>query len=258
MAEQGVRAVASPTDDWVVHLLAGPFVTCRGEHRRVPEGSKRLLAFVALSRGRVERPYAAGVLWPFVDETRAAGNLRSALWRLRRAGIDVVVADKWSLALAENTAVDVHLAREWASRLIRGAPLEEDLMLPPGSVTKTLLPGWCDDWVIIERERTRQSLLHALETLSGHLLDRGRCAEATEAAMSAIAMEPLRESAQRALLDALLADGNRPAADRSLDAFTARLRDELGIEPSTHLSARLASSAPRTTLASDAREACVS
>src|ERR687896_289887 len=86
----------------VIHLVGGPYVRYGAEQRSVPEGSKKLLAFVALRRGRVERQYAAGALWPFGDDLRAAGNLRSALWRLRRAGIDVIEADKWSLRLAED------------------------------------------------------------------------------------------------------------------------------------------------------------
>src|SRR5690242_21218853 len=46
-----------------------------------------------------------------------------------------------------------------------------------------LLPGWYDDWVLMERERVRQRLLHALEALSGQLAQVGRCAEAVDAAM---------------------------------------------------------------------------
>jgi DNA-binding SARP family transcriptional activator len=83
----------------VVHLLAGPYITVGPERREVPEGSKQLLVFVVLRRRRVERRQAAGALWPLGDEERAAGNLRSALWRLRRARIDVLLADKWSLVL---------------------------------------------------------------------------------------------------------------------------------------------------------------
>ena len=73
----------------------------------MPEGSKRLLAFVALRRGRVERRHAAGTLWPVGDDGRAAGNLRSALWRLRGADIEIMQCDKWSLRLADEVAVDV-------------------------------------------------------------------------------------------------------------------------------------------------------
>lgn len=83
----------------VLHLFGGPYVTI-GEHRQeVPEGSKRLLAFVALRRTRVERRQVAGALWPFGGDGRAGGNLRSALWRLRGAGIDVMAVDKWALSL---------------------------------------------------------------------------------------------------------------------------------------------------------------
>jgi hypothetical protein len=63
----------SDDDVPILNLSGGPFVSY-GRHRvAVPEGSKRLLVFVALHRDRVERRYAAG-------------NLRSALWRLNGFG----------------------------------------------------------------------------------------------------------------------------------------------------------------------------
>ena len=86
----------------------------------MPEGSKRLLVFVALRRVRVERRCAAGTLWPIGGDLRAAGNLRSALWRLRRAGIDLIVADKWSLMLSDEVLVDLRIMEDWAARLIGG------------------------------------------------------------------------------------------------------------------------------------------
>jgi len=225
----------------VVHLFEGPYVTCGGQRFAVPQGSKRLLAFVALRRGRVERPYASGALWPFGDDVRAAGNLRSALWRLRRSGIDVLDADKWSLTLAEDVAVDVHVLADWASRLIHGTPASDDLSLsrlPSGALD--LLPGWYDDWAIVERERTRQRMLHALEALSRALSDLGRHADAVEAAMTAVAAEPLRESAQRVLLEAHLSQGNRAEAERAYLSFRSLMRAELGTEPSAQIAALLA------------------
>jgi DNA-binding SARP family transcriptional activator len=49
---------------------------------------------------RVERRHVAGILWPLGHDSRAAGNLGSALWRLRGAGIDILQTDKWSIALS--------------------------------------------------------------------------------------------------------------------------------------------------------------
>lgn len=224
-----------------VHLFEGPYVTCGGERQAVPEGSKRLLAFVALRRGRVERPYAAEALWPFGDDERAAGNLRSALWRLRRAGIDVIVSDKWSLALADHVVVDVQRLSEWASRLIHGAALPEDHSLArlPADALK-LLSAWLDDWVIIERERMRQRVLHAMESLSRRLTAMGRYNEAVGVALTAIAAEPLRESAHRALIETHVAQDNRIKADQAFRTFQALIRSELGVDPSRELAALVA------------------
>src|SRR5689334_25121866 len=83
----------------VVVLLGGPYVTFRGDRLEIPDGSKKLLAFVALGTGRVDRRHAAGSLWPFGNDERASGNLRSALWRLKCAGIDILESDKCSLKI---------------------------------------------------------------------------------------------------------------------------------------------------------------
>jgi hypothetical protein len=78
--------------------------------------------------------------------------------------------------------------------------------MPSWAEALELLPGWYDDWVLLEREPLRQRVLHGLEALSRHLVRAGRFAEAVEAAMVAVAVEPLRESAQRALVTAHLAE----------------------------------------------------
>jgi DNA-binding SARP family transcriptional activator len=222
----------------ILHLFGGPYITLSGQRKEVPEGSKRLLVFVALHRVRVERRCAAGTLWPIGGELRAAGNLRSALWRLRRAGIDLIVADKWSLTLADEVVVDLRVIEEWAARLIGGTATIDDL----GSMrwqaeALDLLPGWYDDWALMERERIRQRMLHALEALSRTLAHQSRWAEAVEAALAAVTAEPLRESAQRTLIAAHLAEGNWIEGRRAFDAYRDLLRRELGTEPSADLAA---------------------
>lgn len=219
-----------------VHLFGGPFVSVDGRCCDVPHGSRRLLAFVAFRPGRVERSYAAGLLWPFGDDARASSNLRSALWRLRRAGIDVLAADKWSLWLDPDVPVDLRQTADWAGRLIHGTDLEVDRTLAelPGDALN-LLPGWQDDWVIIERERIRQRVLHALEALSRRLSAEGRYADAIDVAFRAVADEPLRESAQRVLMEAYLAQGNQVEASRLYTDYAALVRAELGVAPSRDL-----------------------
>src|SRR5262249_57351748 len=87
-------------DATTLHLIGGgPYLTVDRQRREVPEGSKQLLALVALRRRRGERRWAAGTLWAFPGEERAAGNPRASLWRLRRARIYGRVARQWALAL---------------------------------------------------------------------------------------------------------------------------------------------------------------
>ena len=235
--DDGLAHYGKNLDPPVVHLISGtPYVSIGRQCREVPEGSKQLLVLVALRRRRVERRWAAGTLWPFGDEARAAGNLRSALWRLRRAGIDVISTDKWSLTLSSNVLVDLHIMDQRARRLIEGRARDEDFTVSSSwAGALDLLPGWYDDWLVMERERIRQRILHALEAMSWQLASMGRFADAIEAAMLALSAEPLRESAQRALMAAYIAEGNLAEARLSYRSFRDLVHRELGVEPSTDL-----------------------
>lgn len=219
-----------------VLLLGGPYVILNGDRLEIPDGSKKLLAFVALGAGRVDRRYAAGSLWPFGNDERASGNLRSALWRLKCAGIDILESDKCSLMLRPGTVVDVAILSEWAGRLVDGSATPTDLRAVNWrNDIMDLLPGWYDDWVIFERERIRQRFLHALEKLARRLVIVGRCAEAVEAAISAVHADPLRESATSVLIEAHLAEGNLVEGRRAYERYRDLLRRELGVEPGREL-----------------------
>jgi DNA-binding SARP family transcriptional activator len=217
-------------------MLGGPYVLRAGRRCNIPEGSKRLLAFVALHGGRVDRRVAAGTLWPDGADERAAGNLRSALWRLKGAGIDVLEADNLVLRLRPHVVSDVHALCDWAARLVERRATPEDLrILSWDPEAADILPGWYDDWVICERERIRQRLLHGLEAASRELVARGQPGDAVEAAMNAVRFEPLRESAQQVLIEAHLAEGNYVEALRAFRSYEALAQQELGIAPGPSL-----------------------
>jgi len=227
-----VTEVDAPT----LHVLGGPHVEAGGRCVPVPEGSKRLVAFVALNDRRVERCRAASVLWPNADRHRAAGNLRSAIWRLRGAGLDILAADNSWIRLRPELRTDLEGLAQWASRVMSGNAEPADIALRPAlAPALDMLPGWYDDWVLLERERLRQPLLQAVETLAHLLVRERRCGEAIDAALVAVSVEPLRESAQRALIVAHLAEGNRCEALRSYGTYEEILERELGICPSIEL-----------------------
>lgn len=216
-----------------VCLLDGLYVVDDGHRYTVPEGSERLLVFVALRNGHaVSRRKIAGALWPSVPEDRAAGNLRTALWRLRASGIQILNADRHALSIKLGTSIDIFAVDGWAGRLVNGTADENDISIRHFHPAATeLLPGWYDDWIIFERERIRQRLLHALEILSRRLAQEGRFGEAVEAALTATDIDPLRESAQKALILIYISEGNVAQARNTYRAYARLLHSELGISP---------------------------
>ena len=83
----------------------------------VPEGSKRLLVFVALHRGRVEHRYAVGTLWPVRDDIRAAGNLRSVRWCLNGIALRLLKLISMAFTMRNDVLDDLHVVGAWATRL---------------------------------------------------------------------------------------------------------------------------------------------
>ena len=216
-----------------VTVLGGLSLSCDGRRLPIPPGSRKLLAYLALHQAGVDRRVAAGVLWPDVEDARAAGNLRSALWRLQQVGCPLVTAEQSWLGLADDVEVDLTRLEAWATRVLGHSPAAGDLGVDPGPIAELeLLPGWYDDWVLAVRARVQLRLLHALEALSRLLRRAGRLAAAVEAMHVAVLAEPLRESGQLALIEAHQAAGDWIAAQRQYDAFRSILRREVGVEPS--------------------------
>jgi DNA-binding SARP family transcriptional activator len=227
-------AAATP----ILHLLGSPYISHGEKRYSIADGGTRLLAVLAINSGDLERRYVAARLWPDANDVRAAGNLRTALWRLNTPGIALVEASKTSLRLREDLNVDAHLLGDWAARMISGAPCLGDLARTPWDLEHLeILPGWYDDWIVLERERLRQRLLHALEVLGERLIVAGRIGEAVEVALVAVKSDPLRESAERILIAAYLAEGNRSDARRCFREHCELVNAELGTKPSSDLAA---------------------
>ena len=211
--------------------LMGTFALVAGDQPvRLPMTAQRVVAFLALARKPVSRLYVAGHLWPDASEAHAAASLRSALWRARRAG-DIVRADAYELALDPGVDVDVTAVLDLVRR-VGGAAIgtaEIDAL----SRTDDLLPGWYDEqWLEIERECFRVLRAHALERLTERLTEEGRLDEALEAGLAAVAADPLRETAHRALIRVQLAEGNTAEAVRHFHVWARLSERSLGLEPS--------------------------
>jgi DNA-binding SARP family transcriptional activator len=229
--------------------LLGDFSLHRGQAQvALPLGPQRLLAFLAI-KGPAPRPVIMGMLWPEVSEPHARGSLRTALWRLHRGVPCLLRSAGDMLALHPDMQVDIQAMTKSAQVILRDAS-----QVSAGHavlrIRGELLPGWYDDWVIFERERLRQLRLHALDALAERYTVQGRYADALEAAMESVYIEPLRESANRIVIAIHLAEGNVAEAARHYQFFWELLRAELGLEPSEELTAMLSAVARKAEAAS--------
>jgi DNA-binding SARP family transcriptional activator len=202
----------------------------------LPRGAQRLIAWLGLC-GRPARGAIAGHLWPEVPEDRAQASLRSALWRVQRAVPGLVDASGGALRLARGVHVDVRDLTRWAQRVLDRQALGDGPFAPEVALHGELLPGWYDDWVLLERERLRQLRMHALEVRAETLAGAGRYGEAIEAAYAAVRTEPLRESAHRTVVRVHLAEGNVGEAVRAYASFRDLLTVELGVPPTAQMDA---------------------
>ena len=200
----------------------------------LPRGAQRLVAHLGLTR-RPARTAIAGQLWPDVPEVHAHGSLRSALWRVQKIAPGLIRVAGDSLALAAGVHVDVRELTTWAERVSDPGTSVEDLDASDVVLRGELLPGWYDDWVLLDRERLRQLRMHALEVLADRLARAHRYGDAVQAAYSAVRGEPLRESAHRAVVRVHLAEGNLVEAVRAYEAFCSLLADELGVAPTRQM-----------------------
>lgn len=246
-----------------VRLLGQFGVESAGAPVEVPASTHRLVAFLALQGHEVERGYASTCLWLDKSEQRAGANLRSALWRLRQCPVQLVTVTSSHVGLAAHVDVDA------AELLVRARTLIDERAgvdvdgMEVGDLARDLLPAWYDDFVELERERFRQLRLHALEALAHRLLLAGRPARAVDAALTAVAADPLRESAHRAVIEVHLAEGNVAEAVRQFGTLSTVLGEQLGIAPSArtralvapHLADGRASLAPPAVPAHPARPA---
>ncbi|MFE0520875.1 BTAD domain-containing putative transcriptional regulator [Streptomyces sp. NPDC058954] len=215
--------------------LLGSFAVRIADHTLVlPLGAQRLFVLLALQPDGVHRGVAAEHLWPDCPPCRAAANLRSALYQVRRVPQPSVIEGAChQLQLSSQIQVDLRIAEAKAREIAAGTgPLpsaDEDAV---GDLTRELLPGWPDDWLVLERECWDQLRIRALESLARRFQTARQYLPALQIALSVLSVEPLRETPHRIMIEVHLAEGNVASAFQCYRKYRALLHKELGIAPS--------------------------
>lgn len=234
-------AEAPPAPAMSLALLGGFTVALDGEAVEFPTATQRLVAVLAL-RGRMSRSRLAGTLWPETTEHRALARLRTGIWRINGVTDRLVVPCGGAVDLGAGVEVDVRRLVAGSLAILRAGPsaplTDAHAVLDDEG---DLLPDWEDEWLVADRERLRQMRLHVLETVAEQLAAAGCFGLAMEAALAALRMDTLRESAHRVVIRIHLAEGNISDARRAYDRCRLIMVRDVGVEPSPAVTRMLAS-----------------
>jgi DNA-binding SARP family transcriptional activator len=190
--------------------------------------ARSLLAWLALHPGEHPRADVAARFWPDVLDSSARASLRNAVWALRRAVAEdaALVATRTHVGLAGPPVV-------WVDAAAFDACVAEDRLDAALELSRgELLAGLDDEWVYDHREAHRARLSEVLERVAARAQASGDLKGAIAWTRRRVALDPLAEDAQRALIARLDLAGDRAGALTAYARLRERLRRELGISPS--------------------------
>jgi TolB-like protein len=202
--------------------------------------AKALLAYLARHPGRrTSRDRLGALLWGRCGDERARTNLRQTLMLVRktlaRAAGPCVIGHGDALYLdPDHVMVDVaefeELCREQApDALERAAALYRGEFLEGFALNEEFY----EEWLRAERQSLEERALDALMTLLRCHLDAGNAEQAIRVARKALSLDPLRETAHRALMQLFADTGDRALALKQYQSCCDVLSAELGVQPET-------------------------
>ncbi|MCB0164713.1 MAG: AAA family ATPase, partial [Anaerolineae bacterium] len=216
-----------------VRLLGKFEINRDGQVIEIPlRPAQSLLAYLLLNADKsIRREKLAGLLWPDSDEASARNNLRQTLWRLRSViGEDYFVTDR--VAVGFNAQADYRLDADTLQTAVTATTSADQLMVIVSVYEDRLLPGFYDEWVLLEQERLQALFEDRMQRLLDRLVEAGRWREAREWAEWWIARGQQPEPAYRALMLAQAGLGDRAGVAAAYQRCVEVLDEEFGVEPS--------------------------
>ncbi len=192
-----------------------------------------LLVYLARSPKRARtRDHLVGLLWGEKPESAARHSLNEAVRVLRKYADEGGLESEGDQIRLSEGAVQLDVDR-FEARLAK-----EDWAGAAELVTGEFLEGFfvpdCsefDSWLTTERLAWRQRSVDVLVQRAEQLLSGGDAREAIASAQRALALDAASNMAARVAIRGVALSGDRAGALVLYDAFSARLDEEIGIEP---------------------------
>jgi len=179
------------------------------------------------------REKLARMLWPDSQDSTARENLRHTLWRIRKAlssdvSVKYLLTDDFTVAFNSSAEYwfDVAILKE-AKNYTDANDLTSSLSVYKGE----LLPGFYDEWVMLEREYLNFIFEHNMARLMAILQSEGRWLDILNWGEFWLTFGQKPEPAYRALMIAHTKKGDM---SKVADIYTRCVRslNEIGLEPS--------------------------
>ena len=199
--------------------------------------AQSLLAYLALNAGVAHRrERLASLLWPEATESNARSYLRQALWRIRRTleGNSLSAEDYLQvsdISLSFKTQSDY-----WLDAQIMLEPPEshsvETLIETMRLYRGELLPGFYDEWVVLERDRLESAFHQKMSLLLESLIQSEQWDKAVVWSEEWIKLGHAPEPAFRALMQAYAGLGDISMVHATYRRCVESLNRELSLDPS--------------------------
>jgi WD40 repeat protein/class 3 adenylate cyclase len=219
-----------------IRLLGQFDVRFDGKRVMIPSRSgQSLLAYLVLTAGTAHRrEKLAGILWPDTSDENARKNLRHELWRIRKAiasqgstTADHLLADEFTLTFNRDSDY-------WLDVAILERP-ELDPQALASSVSLyhgELLPGFYEDWIVLERERIQTLFESKMQRLVDWSVEDERWSAVQEQCERWLALGNASEVAYRALMLSYSARGDMVKVSGTYQRCVEDLQNQFGVEPS--------------------------
>jgi predicted ATPase/DNA-binding SARP family transcriptional activator len=216
--------------------LIGTFdIKCDGKRVTISSrAAQSLFAYLILNSKTVHRrEKLAGVFWPDATEAKARAYLRHELWLIRKM---LAAKTKSEYLIADDIGISFNASAEYwldATTLenISEHATPEELMNGLSIFRGDLLPGFYDDWIVLEREHLQAVYEQKMARLLELLESEKRWYEILEWAERWISLGQEPEAAYRYLMIAYDVLGDRAKVTSTYERCAQALR-ELNLEPS--------------------------
>jgi DNA-binding SARP family transcriptional activator/predicted ATPase len=220
--------------------LLGQFKLLADERRieLTSRPAQSLLAYLTLNAGvNQRREKLAALLWPEATESNARSYLRQALWRIRKALESASLSGEDFLTISDISVTFNQDSDYWldAAILLQTA---EDKSLVELSETASLyrgelLPGFYEEWVVLERDSLESAYHHKMNKLLERLIQTEAWDDAIEWSEQWIKLGHAPEPAFRALMQAYAGLGDKGMVTSTYQRCVDSLNRELSLEPSS-------------------------